>query len=334
MKFLKDENVTEKKVIVRGDFDVPLESGQIEDATRIEKTIPTLRKLLDNKNQIFLISHVGRPAGRDPKLSFKLILPKLEELLGEKVVFKEDFDQSVDGRIVLFENLRFWSEEEANDLEFAKKLASFGQVYVNECFSVAHRNHASVALLPTLLTSYAGLELGKEITELQRILENPERPLVAIIGGAKLETKLPAITNLAKVADKVLVGGKLMFEIGNTVLPENVVAAVDNIDQKDIGPSSLELFKKEIEKAKMLVWNGPLGLFEETKYALGTKKIAEMVANSSAYSLVGGGDTIAALKEIGMLQKVDFVSVGGGAMLEFLEGKKLPALIALDYYDA
>ena len=334
MKFLKNENVTEKKVIVRGDLDVPLENGQIEDATRIEKTIPTLKKLLDNKNQIFLISHVGRPSGRDPKLSFKLILPKLEELLGEKVAFKEDFDQSVDGKIVLFDNLRFWSEEEANDLEFAKKLASFGEVYVNECFSVAHRGHASVALLPTLLPSYAGLELGKEVMELQKILENPERPLVAIIGGAKLETKLPAITNLAKVADKVLVGGKLMFEIGNTVLPENVVVAVDNIDQKDIGPSSLELFKREIEKAKTLVWNGPLGLFEETKYALGTKKIAEMVANSSAYSLVGGGDTIAALKEIGMLQKVDFVSVGGGAMLEFLEGKKLPALIALGFYES
>ena len=333
MKFLKDENITAKKVIARGDLDVPLENGQIEDATRIEKTIPTLKNLLDNQNQVFLISHVGRPEGRDPKLSFKLLLPKLEELLGERVVLQEDFAQTVSGKIVLFENLRFWSEEEANDLEFAKKLASYGEVYVNECFSVAHRNHASVALLPTLLPAYAGLELGKEVTELKKILENPERPLVAIIGGAKLETKLPAITNLAKVADKVLVGGKLMFEIGDSALPENVVVATDDIDQKDIGPLSLELFKKEIEKARMIVWNGPVGLFEESQYALGTKKLAEMVANSSAYSLVGGGDTIAALKEIGMLQKIDFVSVGGGAMLEFLEGKKLPALMALGFYE-
>ena len=312
---------------------MPLENGQIEDATRIEKTIGTLKKLLDNQNQIFLISHVGRPSGRDPKFSFELILPKLEELLGEKVVLKEDFDQSVEGKVVLFENLRFWPEEEANDLEFAQKLARFGEVYVNECFSVAHRNHASVALLPTLLPAYAGLELGREVKELHRILENPARPLVAIIGGAKLETKLPAITNLARVADKVLVGGKLMFELGETKLPENVLVATDSIDQKDIGPESVELFKKEIDKAKTIVWNGPLGLFEEKEHSLGTKKVAELVASSTAYSLVGGGDTIAALKEIGMLEKVDFVSVGGGAMLEFLEGKKLPALQALGYYD-
>ncbi len=332
MKFLKEESITAKKVIVRGDLDVPLENGQIEDATRIEKTVGTLKNLLNNQNQIFLISHVGRPKGRDQNFSFKLLLPKLEELLGEKVAFKEDFDQPAEGKIVLLENLRFWPEEEANDPEFAKKLASFGEIYVNECFSVAHRNHASVAFLPTFLPCYAGLELGMEVTELQKILENPERPLVAIIGGAKLETKLPAITNLAKVADKVLVGGRLMFELGETTLPENVLVATDNIDQKDIGPESVELFKKEIDKAKMIVWNGPLGLFEEKEYSLGTKKVAKMVADSVAYSLVGGGDTIAALKEIGMLDKVDFVSVGGGAMLEFLEGKKLPALVALGFY--
>lgn len=333
MQLLKDATIFGKKVIVRGDLDVPLENRQIEDATRIEKTIPTLKLLLNNHNQIFLISKLGRPEGRDPNLSLKLVQPKLQELLGEEVIFQENLEQKMEARIVLLENLRFWSEEEENDLEFAKKLAGFGEIYVNECFSVAHRAEASVVLLPTLLPAYAGLELSKEVAELEKILKDPERPLVAIIGGAKLETKLPAITNLARVADKVLVGGKLMFEIGKTKLPENVLVATDNIDQRDIGPESVELFKIEIDKAKMIVWNGPMGVFEEPEYAEGTKRVAEMVAGSSAYSLVGGGDTIAALREIQMLDKVDFVSVGGGAMLEFLEGKKLPALVALNYYN-
>lgn len=333
MQFIKDQNISGKKVIVRGDLDVPLENSLITDTTRIEKTVETLKFLLDSGNQIFLISHVGRPVGNDPNFSFKLVLPKLQELLGQRILFQETLEQKVDGKIVLLENLRFWPQEEDNDLEFAKKLASFGEIYVNECFSVAHRNHASVATLPTLLPSYAGLELGLEVEELQKIFQKPEHPLIAIIGGAKLETKLPAIVNLAKIADKVLVGGKLMFEIGQTTLPNNVIVAVDSVDKKDIGANSLELFGKEIDQAKMIIWNGPMGIFEEEKYALGTKKLAEMVANSSAYSLVGGGDTISALKEIGMLDKVNFVSVGGGAMLEFLEGKKLPALAALGFYE-
>src|SRR3989344_1307711 len=246
MQLLKDANISGKKVIVRGDLDVPLENGQIEDATRIEKTIPTLKLLLNNHNQIFLISKLGRPEGADPKLSLKLVQPKLQELLVEEVLFQENLEQKMEGKIVLLENLRFWPQEEDNDLEFAKKLAGFGEVYVNECFSVAHRTETSVVALASLLPAYAGLELSKEVAELQRILKNPEHPLVAIMGGAKLETKLPAINNLAQVADKVLVGGKLMFEIGGTKLAANVVAAVDNIDGKDIGPLSLGIFRQEI----------------------------------------------------------------------------------------
>lgn len=273
MKFLQEEKIVGKKVIVRGDLDVPLENGQITDATRIEKTVETLKLLLENENSLFLISHIGRPEGNDPNLSFKLLKPKVESLLGEKVFLQEELGQKIPERVVLLENLRFWPEEEANDTEFAKKLASFGEVYVNECFSVAHRKHASVVALPALLPSYAGLELGKEVLELDKILKKPERPFVAIIGGAKLETKLPAIENLAKVTDKVLVGGKLMFEAQGKTLPENVLLAIDNVDGKDIGPESLKLFASQLEGASLIVWNGPMGLFEEPKYSLGTKKL-------------------------------------------------------------
>lgn len=332
MKVFTDINIVGKKVIVRGDLDVPLKNGQIEDVTRIEKNLATLKELLNKNNQIFLISHVGRPKDRDPNFSLKLIIPYLEDLLKERVTFQENLEENLAGKITLLENLRFWAEEEDNNFDFAKNLANFGEIYVNECFSVAHRSHASVAILPTLLPSYFGLELEREVKELQKVLDHPERPLVAIIGGAKLETKLPAITNLAKVADKVLVGGKLMFEAENTKLPNNVIVAVDHVDHKDIGQETLALFQRAIDPAKTVVWNGPMGLFEEEKYSLGTKKLAEVIANSNSYSLVGGGDTIAALKSINLLSKIDFVSVGGGAMLEFLGGKKLPALVALGYY--
>lgn len=322
-----------KRFIVRADFDVPLENGKIEETLRIEKSIPTLKYIGEKNSPLFIISHLGRPEGRDPNFSLKIVLPKLEELLGEKIAFQEDLDNPVSGDVVLLENLRYWPEEEKNDLNFAKKLASFGDYYVDECFSVAHRDHASVAVLPKLLPSFAGLELFKEVTELEKIFKNPARPLVAIIGGAKLETKLPAITNMAKVCDKVLVGGKLMFEINKTTISSNVVIAVDDIDQKDIGPETLKLFGSEIARAKMIVWNGPMGLFEEEKYEVGTRELAKLIAASSGYSIVGGGDTVAALNKEGILDQIDFVSVGGGAMLEFLEGKKLPALVALDYYD-
>ncbi len=332
MKSISEENFSGKTVIVRADFDVPLDSGQVSDQTRLEKTLPTLKTLLERGNKLFIISHLGRPEGRDQKFSLKLLQPLLSSALGQEVVFQENLENKATGQVVLLENLRFWPEEEANDLDFAKKIAAFGEVFVFDCFSVAHRSHASVVGLPKLLPSYAGQEFSHEIAELSKIFQNPEHPLVAIIGGAKLETKLPAITNLAKIADKVLVGGKLMFEVSGTTLPENVLVASDSIDEKDIGPQSIESFGREIAGAKMIVWNGPMGVFEEQKYAVGTKKVAELVARSSAYSLVGGGDTISALKEIGMLDKVSFVSVGGGAMLEFLEGKKLPALEALGYY--
>lgn len=333
MLSVKDYPVDGKRVIVRADFDVPLRNGKITEKLRIEKSIPNLKYLLEKKCKLFIISHLGRPENKDPKYSLKIVLPILEELLGEKIEFQENLERQVFGEVVLLENLRYWKEEESNDLAFSKKLATFGEIYVNECFSVAHRNHASVATLPTLLPAAAGIELFQEINELEKIFKAEKHPLVVIIGGAKLETKLPAITNMAKVADKVLVGGKLMFEIDKSTLPSNVVIAVDDVDQKDIGPETLKTFGAEIVKAQMIVWNGPMGMFEEEKYEVGTRALAKLVADAAGYSIVGGGDTVAALDKEGLLDKIDFVSVGGGAMLEFLEGKKLPALVALDYYD-
>ncbi len=338
MQTIDQADVAGKKVIVRADFDVPIEFGMqngestISDRTRIEKNIPTLKLLRSKGAQLFIISHLGRPEGIDSKFSLKIVLPILEELVGEKVNFQENLETKVDGDIVLLENLRFWPEEEENGLEFAKKLASFGETYVNEAFSVDHRTHASVSALPSLLPSYAGLELAKEINELETIFKAPKHPLVAIIGGAKIETKLPAISNLAKIANKVLVGGRLMFEIDKNNLSENVIVASDNVDGKDIGPTSLEIFAQVIKDAQMIVWNGPMGVYEDEKYRVGTLELAKMIAVSGAYKIVGGGDTISALDELKLTDKMDFVSVGGGAMLEFLGGKKLPALEALGYY--
>lgn len=331
MLSVKEAPVDSKRVIVRVDFDVPIDNGLVAETLRIERSIPTLKFLIKKNCQLSIISHLGRPKGKDPNLSLRIILPVLEKLLEEKVMFQEDLEQKSTGKIVLLENLRFWVGEENNDLEFAKKLSLLGNFYVNECFSVAHRNHASVVTLPTLLPSAAGIELFREIFELERIFKEPKRPLVAIIGGAKLETKLPSIISLAKIADKVLVAGKLMFEIVKNNLPSNVMVAVDDIDQQDIGVETVKLFEKEINNAKTIVWNGPMGKFEEEKYKNGTKSLAIAIGQSSAYSIVGGGDTIAALDKEDLLSKIDFISVGGGAMLEFLERKKLPALIALGY---
>lgn len=303
MLSVKEALIDGKRVIVRADFDVPIVNGQIEEALRIEKSIPTLKLLLEKNCQLSIISHLGRPEGKDQSQSLRVTLPVLEKFLGKQVLFQEDLEQKPTGQVVLLENLRFWQGEENNDLEFAKKLALLGDYYVNECFSVAHRNHASVATLPTLLPGAAGLELFREVSELEKIFKEPKKPLIAIIGGAKLETKLPAITNMAKVADKVLVGGKLMFEIDRNKLPDNVIVAVDDIDQKDIGLETLKLFGQQINNAKMIVWNGPMGKFEEEKYENGTRQLAKIIGQSSAYSIVGGGDTVAALDKEGIDRK-------------------------------
>jgi len=332
MRSVKEADVSRKRIIVRCDFDDPIKDRMLIDDTRIRSNLPTLRYLLDKKSSLFLISKLGRPKGRDPNLSMRIVMDALSRYLGEQINFKEDLRQERLDKVTLLENLRFWPEEEAADLEFSKILASFGDLYVNECFATSHRGDASFIGIPKYLPSFAGLNLIREITQLKKLLEDPERPLIAIIGGAKLETKLPVINNLAKVSDKVLVAGKLMFEVGRQSLPTNVIVAPDYLDQKDIGPKSVEIFTKIIQTARTIVWNGPLGVFEAEKYLDGTRRVGEAVAASSAYKIIGGGDTIAALEKLGLLDKIDYVSTGGGAMLEFLAGKKLPGLVALGYY--
>lgn len=333
MKSVKEADVSGKRVLVRTDFDIPVKDGVIVDETRLDKNIPTLKYLLEKKAKLFLISKMGRPQFRDLKLSLKSVVEEVSKKLEREVKFKDDLNQNIPGDITLLENLRFWPEEEKGDLDFSKKLASFGDIYVNECFATSHRSDASFVGVPKILPSYAGLNLIREVTELKKVLVDPERPLISIIGGAKLETKLPAIHSLAKVSDKVLVGGKLMFEVDGQKLPDNVVIAPDDIDKKDVGPKTIVSFKKILRSANTIVWNGPLGMYEVDKYLEGTRLLAEAIAESDAYKIIGGGDTIAVLDKLKLLDKIDYVSTGGGAMLEFLAEKKLPGLIALDYYD-
>jgi len=331
MKFLQDlPSVEKKRLLVRVDFDVPIENGKVLDETRIKTSLPSIRFLLDRGAKITLLAHLGRPKGEDQNFSLRLLLPVLERLLSQKVNFFEEFKNAPLETLNLLENLRFWPGEEANDEDFVNKLTTLGDFYVNDAFAVCHRSHASIVGIPQRLPSFAGEHLEKEVKELTRVLKEPSRPLVAIIGGAKLETKLPSIFNLATVADKVLVGGKLMFETKRGALPENVIVAHDDIDTKDIGPLSIGLFRELIKPAKTVIWNGPMGMFEDDKYMKGTREIAVSVVESGAYSVVGGGDTISALNRLNLLNKITFVSTGGGAMLEFLAGKELPGLVALE----
>jgi len=333
MRSVKEAQVSGKRVIVRTDFDVPVKKGVIEDETRLDTSITTLKYLLEKGAKLFLISKMGRPKFRDSSLSLKSVVEDVSKKLEREVKFKDDLGEGIPGDVTLLENLRFWPGEEKADLDFSKKLASFGDIYVNECFATSHRPEASFVGIPKFLPSYAGLNLIREVTELKMVLEKPKRPLVSIIGGAKLKTKLPAINNLARVSDKVLVGGKLMFEVAGQNLPANVIIAPDDIDKKDLGPKAIDSFAKIIKSANTIVWSGPMGMFEVDRYMEGTRLLAKAVVESGAYKIVGGGDTIAALDKLKLLDKIDYVSTGGGAMLEFLAEKKLPGLVALGYYD-
>jgi 3-phosphoglycerate kinase len=328
MKSIEEIDVSGKKTIVWADLDVPVENNKVADDTRLKAAMQTLSYLRSKDAAILMIGHLGRPHGRDDTLSFKPVAKKLEELLESKIEFLEEIKRP-QTNLALLENIRFWSEEKAVDQKFAQEIAKLGQIYVNDCFATSHHDGATMRYLPKFLPSYAGLNLVREVKELRKVMENPARPLVAIIGGAKLETKLPAIYNLAKIADKVLVGGRLMFEVSRRALPENVVVAHDDIETKDIGEGSIKLFQDIICTAKTVVWNGPMGMFEDDEYIGGTEQIAKAVIEADTYTVIGGGDTIAALNKLGLLSKINFVSTGGGAMLEFLAGKDLPGLKAL-----
>lgn len=388
-KTVKDIDIKGKRVLVRVDFNVPLdENGNITDDTRIVAALPTIEYILNQNASVILMSHLGRPKGEvKENLRLNPVAKRLEELLKKPVkklndcIGKEAEEAAKNikpGDVILLENLRFHKEEEKNDEEFAKKLASLGDVYVNDAFGAAHRAHASVAAITKFLPSVAGFLLAKEIYYLGNLLKNPERPFIVILGGAKISTKIGVINNLLDKVDKMLIGGGMTFtflkskglNIGTSivetekeveafeilrkaqneekeiVLPDDVVVAdeikedaktkivdiyqiPDNMGGVDIGPKTIKKFKKIINEAKTIFWNGPMGVFEIDKFAEGTKEIAKAVANSNAVTVVGGGDSISALKKFNLLDKITHVSTGGGASLEFVEGKPLPGIVSL-----
>jgi phosphoglycerate kinase len=384
-KTLRDLEVQGKRVLVRVDFNVPMQDGQITDDRRIRESLPTIQYLLERGAKVILMSHLGRPKGKpDPQYSLRPVAERLSELLGRPVRFLEDcvgeaVEQAVQamapGEVVLLENLRFHPEEEANDDGFARALARLGDLYVNDAFGSAHRAHASTEGVAHYLPAVAGFLMEKELRYLGSVLTQPERPFVAILGGAKVHDKIGVIQNLLPKVDRLLIGGGMAFtflkaqgyEIGRSlldsdslefarrvlqeagqkiVLPVDVVVApspeaetqaqvvpVDQIppDQMglDIGPQTVARFREIVRLARTIVWNGPLGLFERAAFAEGTRGVLQAVAESSATSILGGGDTAAAAEQLGFADRITHISTGGGAALEFLEGRTLPGVAVL-----
>lgn len=336
VKLLKDLDVAGKRVFVRADLDVPIENSKLEEAeqaTRLTNLAPTVEWLIEHgARQIFIAGHIDRPLKPAPSLSTRILEEPLEQILKRSVTYKGNFDTG-DGmlssmaQLILFENLRFWGGEEANDPDFARQLATPADVYVNEAFGNCHRAHASMVGVPAILPHAAGLHLEEEVNQLTELTRNPERPLVAIVGGVKIETKMPVVANLAKVADVVLVGGEIAREL--TTDKSNVIVASLTPDTKDIDQDSINKFKSIIKTAKTIVWNGPMGIFEEG-FEAGSAAVAWAIIDSGAYSVVGGGETTQFLVSKNLLSRFSFVSSGGGAMLEFLAGRDLPGIAALE----
>lgn len=384
-KTVKDIDVHGKRVLVRDDFNVPLAEGRITDDRRIVEALPTIRYLLEHGAAVILASHLGRPKGRpSAALSLRPVAKRLGELLGRDVrLLPDSIGPEVEaacralraGDLVLLENVRFHPEEEQNDPAFAKALASLADIYVNDAFGTAHRAHASTEGVAHYLPAVAGFLIEKEIEQLSKALGDPERPFVAILGGAKVKDKIDVIENLVPQVEKALIGGGMAFtflkakgfEIGNSLLdeesieycqrllsdqgakielPTDVVIAerlesaaetrVVNAESMppgmigaDIGPQTRARFSKIVTGARTVVWNGPMGVFEMAQFAEGTRAIAEAMARCKGTTIVGGGDSAAAIEKFGLAAKVTHVSTGGGASLEFLEGKELPGIAAL-----
>jgi phosphoglycerate kinase len=381
---VRDLDVRDKRVLVRVDFNVPVKDGEVTDDTRIRRALPTIRHLLEEGARPILISHLGRPKGEpDPKYAMDPVAARLQELLGEPV---KKLDAAVgpeveealedwDGRgVVLLENSRFYPGETSNDPEFAGQLAALADLYVNDAFGAAHRAHATTVGVAERLPAAAGLLMEEEIDYLDKVLKDPERPFVAILGGAKVSDKLGVIESLLATADSLLIGGAMCFtffkaqgyEIGNSlveddyleeakrlmeeagdrlVLPGDVVVAeamedaesetvpVDGIPVGkmglDIGPKTVDLFSEHISGASTIFWNGPMGVFEIDAFAKGTEGVARAVAESGATSVVGGGDSVAAVNKLGLEDRMSHISTGGGASLEYVEGKELPGIAVL-----
>jgi 3-phosphoglycerate kinase len=367
---VRDLELRGKRVLVRVDFNVPVKDGKVADDTRIRASLPTIQHILEKGGKAVLVSHLGRPDGKpNEKYSLKPVAGRLSELLKRPV----DFGEPKGGELTLLENVRFDAGEEANDEALAKKLAGYGDVYVNDAFGTAHRAHASTAGVTKFFKqSAAGFLIDKEIQYLGKILQNPDKPFVAIMGGSKVSDKILILEQLARKVDTILVGGGMAYTLlkaqgkpvgaskveadrldlakkilgqARIVLPVDHVAAhkfdaaaktqvVADVPEGwmglDIGPKSVELFKSELSKAKTVLWNGPVGVFEMDPFAQGTKALAEHLASmKGATTVVGGGDTAAAVEKFGVADKMSHVSTGGGASLEFLEGKTLPGIAAL-----
>jgi phosphoglycerate kinase len=344
MKSVRDAAVAGKKVLLRGDLDGPVEVG-------LEETLPTIKFLIERAAKTIIIGHLDRPGGKVvEKWRLDPVAEKLSEYLGAVRKVDDCIGPEVDaaieamagGDVLLLENLRFHPGEEKNDPAFAKELALLADiypapfkntkrcgVYVNDCFATSHREHASIVGVPKFLPSYAGLRLMEESILLCSSIQSAQKPLILIIGGAKAATKAPLVKKLAKIADKVLLGGTLMFEKSLEGI-SNVIFPVDAVGVEDIGPQTIKMFVDEIKKAKTIVWNGPLGVTNSKEFEIGTRKIAEALAKSEARTVVGGGDTVAALTRFGLRDKMDFVSTGGGAMLQFLADGTLPGIEALE----
>jgi phosphoglycerate kinase len=338
---VRDADVAGKRVLVRADLNVPLEDGEVADDTRIRAALPTLELLLEHgAEEVAVCSHLGRPKGPDPAFAIAPVETRLRELVQDE-------------RIVVLENTRFDPRETQNDESFARELADDRDLYVNDAFGSAHRAHASTVAVAQLLPAYAGLLLERELEELGKLLGEVERPFMLVSGGAKVEDKLGVLQNLGGRADEVLIGGKMAEEIReqnpldfDVVLPLDVVAAsafepdaetqVVPYDQLpagwlglDVGPETREDFGRRLRGAKTVFWNGPMGVFEWPRFAEGTKAVAEAVSEVDGFTVVGGADSVRALHEAGLADRVSWVSTGGGASLELLEGKELPGVAAI-----
>jgi len=309
--------VAGKKVLVRGDIDVPLKDGAIVDDTRLKDIKPTIDYLVQSGAEVILCGHIGRPAFADVSGRYALSTKPIQEY------FKE---------VKVLENLRFDPREEANDESLAKELAAMADIYVNEAFATCEREHASIVGVPKLLPHFAGFRLEKEVEVLTKVLENPQRPLLTIIGGAKPETKVPVILEMAKISDRVIVGGRLIGSYMCGTLEALKKIDVINLtdDGNDANLESVDQYQDLIKNAATVVWNGPLGMTENFTYQVGTRRLAELiVSNEKAYKIVGGGDTTAFINKLGLADKFQWVSSGGGSMLKFLSGETLPGIEAL-----
>lgn len=392
MNSIKDISFEQKKVLIRVDFNVPLnDKDEVTDNSRIKSSIPTIKHVLDQGGSCILVSHLGRPKGVDPQFSLKKIIPELENLLNLRVKFISDFFEIKDkhqeldlkkGEVALLENLRFNPEETAADEAFAKRLSTLADIYINDAFGTTHREHASTATVAKFFEiKCAGLLLQREIDSLQKLLKNPKRPVTAIIGGAKVSSKLSVIVNMLNVVDNLIIGGGMAYtfiknnggSIGDSIfekdclndctkiieqarnkgvniyLPTDVIASNEFSDTSlkkeiniyeipegwqglDIGTKTRNEFEKIIFLSKTILWNGPMGVFEMSSFEHGTKEVAIAVGKATAqgaFSLVGGGDSVAAIKKFKLEQSISCISTGGGAMLESLEGKVLPGIKAL-----